>query len=354
MQLALIGLPGSGVKTTFAAITGLTEAAGAFGQGAAGRVTALKVPDPRLEAVSRVFQPKKTVSATVEILEFPGLFGGGKTDSRLLGKVREAEALVPVLRAFESLALPHPEGGVDPRRDYRALASEMLLADLGVVEGRLARLASSLQKRKDEDEAAERDVLLRCKECLDRGERLSTLTLDPFELKRIRGFGFLTLKRQLVLVNIGDAQLGSEAELTAPFEQQGLEVRALSASLEEELAGMEEAERDEFMRELGIPELAAPIVLSAAYRALRVVTFYTYSEDECRAWTLRRGETALDAAAKVHTDLARGFIRAEVVSFDDFQEHGDIKSVKAAGRFRLEGKDYVVADGDLIIIRHSG
>ncbi len=353
MQLALTGLLGSGVKTTFAAITGLADSAGVFSPVGQSRIAALKIPDPRLEAISRVFHPKKTITATVEVVEFPGLFGQ-RVDSRVLGKAREADAMVLVVRAFESFSVPHLEGTVDPWRDFQTLQSELLLADLGIVEGRLQRLAGSLQKRKDEEEEAERDILVRCKECLDRNQRLETLQLLPQELKRIRGFGLLTLKPQLVLVNIGDSQLGDEERLTAPFREAGLETRALSASLEAELAEMEESERAEFMEDFGVDELAAPIVLGAAYRVLEVVTFYTHTEDECRAWTLRRGETALDAAGKVHTDLARGFIRAEVVSFEDLQQYGDIKEVKAAGRLRLEGRDYVVQDGDLITVRHSG
>lgn len=354
MQLALVGLPGTGVKTIFSAVTGFAEAAGAF-SAAAGqhRLAVLKVPDERLQRIAQVYKPKKTTPATVEIAEYPGLFGQ-KIDSRLLAKVREADALGLVIRSFSSMTAPHLQGSVDAQRDLRFLLSEMLLSDLGIVENRLERLSASIQKRKNEEEETERDLLVRCKELLDSGQRLSELSLAPGEGKRIRGFGFLTRKPLIILLNIGDSQLGQEQELLAPFESQGWEARAICADIEAELARMSAEERAEFMEDLGIEQLAAPVVLAAAYRILDAVTFFTYSEEECRAWTVRAGETAVDAAGKIHTDLARGFIRAEVVGFADFQEHGDVKGAKAAGKFRLEGKDYVVQEGDLILIRHSG
>jgi hypothetical protein len=256
------------------------------------------------------------------------------------------------LRAFENLSVPHLDGTVNPSRDLERILGEMLLGDLSIVENRLQRLHASLQKRKSDEELLERDILLRCQELLNEGQRLSRLELTPTQERVLRGFGFLTRKETLLLLNIGDNQIGSEGELAAALGSE-LEVCTLCADIEAELATMEEQERREFMAELGIGELAAPRVLRTAYRLLRVVTFFTYGEDECRAWRVRQGETAVDAAGEIHSDLARGFIRAEVVSYSDFEQLGGIKEVKAAGRFRLEGKDYPVADGDLIIIRHS-
>jgi GTP-binding protein YchF len=353
MQLALVGLPGAGIKTVFSAITGLGDTIGhqgAFGQ---NRLAVLKVPDDRLDFISRIFRPPKAVQATVEIAEFPGLFGR-KVDAASLARVREADALTVVIRAFPSAVVPHPLGNVDPVRDLNSVLSELLLADLAIVEARLHRLEASLKKRKDEEEQEEKEVLEKCKLCLDRGEALRQLEMDSRQQKVTRGFGFLTRKPLIILLNIGDSQLEQEESLMGPLKETGFNVRTLCGDIEAELAQMGEGDRRELMTDFGIEELAAPIVLGAAYQTLDLVTFYTHSEKECRAWHIHMGETALDAAAKVHTDLARGFIRAEVVGFEDLQTYQSIKEVKAHGRLRLEGKDYVVQDGDLITVRHSG
>ncbi|MFQ5740804.1 MAG: DUF933 domain-containing protein [Acidobacteriota bacterium] len=353
MQLALIGLPGAGVKTLFSAITGLAESVGSFAASPGqSRVAVVKVADERLQQISRVYLPKKTTTAAVEIAEFPGLFGQ-RTDGRRVGVARNSDALVLALRSFPSETVPHFQGSVDPVRDLDTLITELVIADLSVVETRLRRLRISLKKRPNEEEKAEREVLDRCRQALDQGLVLRQLELSAVDQKRIRGFGFLTRKPLMLLLNIGDSQLGEEEKLTAPFRAQGYPTRALCADIEAELAQMESRDREEFMADLGIRQLAAPLVLGAAYQTLDLVTFYTYGPDECRAWTVHRGDTAVDAAAKIHTDIARGFIRAEVVGFEDFRQCGDIKTAKSRGRFRLEGKDYVVQDGDLIIIRHS-
>ena len=354
MQLALVGLPAAGVKTVFNAITSWADSAAPQStSGGQNRIAVVKVPDPRLDRISSAFSPRKTTPGTVELIESPGLFGD-KIEARSLARVREADALVVVLRVFENLSVPHLDETIDPARDLDRILSEMLLSDLAIVENRLERLKVSLQKRKSDEELLERDILLRCLKLLNQDQRLSELDLPPTQEKVLRGFGFLTQKEMLVLLNIGDNQIGQEEELSAGL---GIDYEkctcTLCADIEAELATMEAEEREEFMRELAIQELAAPQVLRAAYRLLKIVTFFTYGEDECRAWQVRQGQTAVDAAGQIHSDLARGFIRAEVVSFPDFDRLGGIKEAKAAGRFRLEGKEYPVVDGDMIIIRHS-
>jgi GTP-binding protein YchF len=352
MQIGLIGFSGAGVKTVFSAITGLTPAAG-IGSTIIGtsRLAVLQVPDPRLELISSVYNPKRSTHSKVEIAEFPGVFGA-RPDPRLLAKCRESDALALVIGAFG-------DGGLDkvPEPDLESLSDtlrdEMILADLTVAESRLTRLTVSLKKRKNEIEEAELKVLVECLKQLEMGRVLLDLNLDAEDKRRIRGFGFLSLKPVFLLINIGEGDVGKEQEITERFLEKGLTARTLCGDLESELATIEGDDRGELMDDLGIEELAAPKVLRAVYECMDVCTFYTYGEDECRAWTLRAGQTAVDAAARIHTDLARGFIRAEVVSFADFQEHECIKNVKGAGRFRLEGKDYTVQDGDLIIIRHS-
>ena len=351
MQIGLVGFPGAGVKTVFSAITGLTPAAG-IGSTIVGtsRLAVLQVPDPRLELISSVYNPKRSTPSTVEIAEFPGVFGA-RSDPRVLAKCRESDALALVIGAFDS-ALDEAQGSCVTSLSG-ALRDEMILADLTVAESRLTRLTASLKKRKNEIEEAERKVLIRCLEQLEMGRTLLELDLVPEDQRRIRGFGFLSLKPVFLLINIGERDVGKEQEFAEKFLGESLTARALCGDLESELATIEDDEREQLMDDFGIEKFSTPKVLRAAYECMDVCTFYTYGEDECRSWTLRKGQTAVDAAASIHTDLAQGFIRAEVVSFTDFQEYGSIKDVKAAGRFRLEGKDYTVQDGDLIIIRHS-
>ncbi len=356
MQLALIGIPSSGVKTIYSALSGNAEAGEAVRPTSPGqtRLTVLKVPDQRLDLLAGIFKPQKVVPATVELAEFPGLFAAPRSDASRVAKAREADALALVLRSFESDVAPHQDGMVDPQRDLRNLLSELALSDLAVVEARLERLKRSVKRKDAEEELAEQDVLLRLKEALESGASVRDVELAAEDSKRIRGFGFLSAKPLLLIVNIGESQLGQEEPLLRPFSAQGWEAQALCGSLEAELSQLEESERIEFMQDFGVEELAAPTVLSAAYRVLETRTFLTYGEDECRAWNVRIGDTAVDAAGKIHSDLARGFIRAEVIAWEDFDQHRDLKKIKAAGKFRLEGKDYVVQEGDLIIIRHSG
>ncbi len=354
MQVSLVGLPGAGVKTAFSAITGLSISgevrAQSFG---AHRISVLKVPDPRLEFLATVVQPAKTVPVAIQIIEFPGLFGE-HPDGRSLARCREADALAFVLRSFESSTLPHSRGSVDSARDLQILEEEVLLADLEIVETRLVKLETARQKRKDPDEEQETQVLSHCRERLESGRPLRGMKFTTWEDRRLRGFGFLSRKPALVLLNIGEEQIERQQSLSEPFLENGYSARAICADIESELARLSDSDRLELMKDFGIEELAAPVVVQAIFQALDLVTFYTYRGDECRAWTIYRGQTAIDAAARVHTDLATGFIRAEVIGFEDFQVLGELKSARAAGKLRLEGRDYPVRDGDLIQIRHSG
>ncbi|MDP6111222.1 MAG: DUF933 domain-containing protein [Planctomycetota bacterium] len=354
MQVALTGIPGTGVKTIFSAITGNVEEAGASswnpGQ---SRLVSLRVPDERLDIITEVYKPKKKTYATVELVEFPGLFGSPSTDNAAIGKIRQTDAIVIVLRTFESQAFPHPSGSIDPARDLERIYSDFVIADLEVLETRHERLEKNLARMKKDEDVAEFEVLCKCRELLNSGKGVSEAGLSEDESKLIRSFGFLTEKPLVLLINVGESQLGDEESAMSAFVEKGYEAQALCGSLEAELCALDEEERAEFMSDFGVTELAAPAVLSAIFRRLSILTFFTYGEDECRAWNVEEGDTAVDAAGKVHTDLARGFIRAEVVAWDDFKEHGSVKDVKAAGKFRLEGKEYLVNEGDLIIIRHN-
>lgn len=354
MQVSLLGLPGAGVKTAFSAITGLSISAERRAQSFGNhRISVLKVPDSRLEFLATVFQPARTVPTAIQIIELPGLFGENP-DGRFLARCRETDALAFVLRSFESSTLPPRRGSVDSARDLQILEEEVMLADLEMVETRLLKLETALQKRKNSDEEQERQVLTRCRERLESGQPLRGMKFTTWEERRLRGFGFLSRKPVLVLLNIGEEQIECQQSLLEPFLENGYSARAICSDIESELARLSHADQLELMKDFGIEELAAPVVVQAIFQALDLVTFYTYRGDECRAWTIYRGQTAIDAAARVHTDLATGFIRAEVIGFEDFQVLGELKSARAAGKLRLEGRDYLVRDGDLIEIRHSG
>ena len=353
MQVSLLGLSGSGVKTSFSAIIGL-GVSGAIQTQSSGsnRISVLQVPDRRLELLTSCFQPLKTVPVAIQIIEFPGLISE-KVDARSVAKCRETDALAFVLRSFESSDFPHIRGSVDPIRVLNTLEEEILLMDLEIVEGRLDKLKKSLQKKKDPDEELEVQVLRRCLKKLEAGAPLREMNLRDWEKKLIRGFGFLTQKPVFVLLNIGDEQIQSQKSLLKPFLKKGYSARAVCADIESELAHFQNSERLQLMGEFGIEELAAPVVVEGIFHALELVTFYTVGEDECRAWTICRGQTAIHAAARIHSDLAERFIRAEVTGFKAFQELRDLKQVRLAGKMRLEGRDYLVQDGDLIEIRHN-
>jgi len=306
------------------------------------------VPDERVEFLAGILHPGKTTHASLEFVDIGGLFTGAKPDPDSVAAMRQADALVKVVRAFESEAVPHRRGSVDPKRDLAEIDGDLFVTDLDIIERRIETLHHSVRHPtpKQEEEKAELALLERCRAQLDTVGALDRLDLRDEERKALRGYTFLTQKPAVVVVNIGEAQIGQEVPLAPP-------ALPLCADMEKELLALEPEERKPFMEDLGLAELGAPRVVAAALQALDLITFFTSNEKELRAWLLPRGATAVEAAGKVHTDLARGFIRAEVVGTEDLRQFGSLKDVKAHGKFRLEGKDYVVQDGDVLQIRFS-
>ena len=366
MQIAIVGLAGSGKTTVFNTLTrGHTETGG-FG-GLQLNVGVVKVPDPRLERLAEIFKPRKIVHADVTYIDLPappassaGRIGAEELPAEHLARLRDSDALLHVVRAFDDPAVPHPEGSVDPWRDLERLDLEFMLADLAVTERRLERLrATGRHGTQAEREANEREevILGRLYDTLKAGSPLREIELAPEEEKAIRGFRFLTQKPVLVLLNIGEKDLPRAAEVVAGVASRYLHhhalVDALSARIEMELGELEPEETAGFMEELGLRESSLDRVIALSYRLLGLVSFLTAGPDEVRAWPIPGDSTAVDAAAAIHTDLARGFIRAEVVAYDDLVTLGSMAEARRHGRLRSEGKTYRVKDGDVLEILFS-
>lgn len=350
MQIAIVGLPASGKSTVFAALSGHAPA-GASRRGDLERAV-VKVPDQRVDALSALFRPRKTTPAEVQYVAAPDLSRNGHGTegwSTLLGQLRQVDAIVQVVRAFDDPANPHPAGRVDPLRDLDELQSELLLADMVVIERRLERLEKEGRSAKKGQSSPERDLLLKLKARLDAGLALRGVELDPDETKALRGYGFLSAKPVLFLFNTGPEGLDGQA---APLARRVAELGALSLSfdgkLERELVDLPPDEQQEMLAAFGLEEPALARAIRASYRLLDVISFFTVGEDEVRAWTVRRGTPAAEAAGVIHSDIARGFIRAEVVTADDLLRVGSLAEARKQGLLRAEGRNYEVKDGDVV------
>lgn len=357
MELGIVGLPTSGKTTVFNALTGANRPTAAAPSGKLELTSAVvDVPDARVDALSALYKPKKTIYAKVTYTDIGGLdedLGTKGLSGELRNKITPMDAFVHVIRAFEDPRVPHMRGSVDPLRDLEALDGEFMLADMLAVETRLARIEERLAKgaRAEERKALVESQALfrRLQEGLNAGAPLRDLDLLPEERAELRGYGLLTLKPVLVLVNAGETV---PTEVPA-YNHRRSAVLTLQGKLEMEISRLEADEAALFMGEYGIEDLAGDRVIRASYALLNLHTFFTVGEDEVRAWNLKAGATALDAAAAVHTDLARGFIRAEVVAYEDLIEAGSMAAARKHGKVHLEGKEYVVKDGDIVHIRFS-
>jgi GTP-binding protein YchF len=366
MQIAIVGLAGSGKTTVFNTLTRGHAETGGYG-GVTLNVGVVKVPDDRLNRLAEIFKPKKIVQADVTYADLPapppsseGHIGTEELPPDHLARLRDSDALLHVVRAFEDPSNPHPDGSVDPARDIERLDLEFLLADLSMAERRLERLKTSGRHgTAAEREAAEREdvVLQRIHAGLQAGTPIRDLELDPDEEKAIRGFRFLTQKPVLVLLNVGEGDLAQAPELVAriaaAYPHRHAMVDSLSAKIEMELGELEPDEAAVFMDELGIAESGLDRVIALSYRLLGLVSFLTAGPDEVRAWPIPDGSTAVDAAGAIHTDLARGFIRAETVPYDDLVSLGSMAEARKHGKLRSEGKTYRVRDGDVVEILFS-
>jgi GTP-binding protein YchF len=355
MKVALIGPPQSGKTELFAAVAAAQGSNVDLSRPDQPHLAVVKVPDSRLDWLSDLYHPKKYTPAELEFLDLPGLDLSdevGRSRARALwSAMRQSDMLVFVVRSFPSDAVAPYRNRVDPLSDVGELLAEMIFADLDQVTNRLEKIQASLKKptAKRDEQLREQALMERLRDALENERPISSAVENEAEDKLLRSFAFLSQKPMLVVVNCGEDQLAE------PLDEQyeGLERLKLSAKIEHEIAELEPDERAMFLEDLGIAEPARDRLIRACYSQLDLVSFLTAGEDEVRAWTIAKGTDAVTAAGEIHSDIARGFIRAETVAFDDLQANRDMKGAKAAGKIRLEGKTYVVQDGDIINFRFN-
>ena len=360
MKIGIIGIAASGKTTLFNALTGGEAKTGGFGGGTQVHLGIAQVADPRVNALSEIFRPKKTTYATVEFADVPGLGESREGPSPSLESeaipsvLQGADALLLVLRSFEDSAVPHPCESVDPTRDLSNLQLDLIIRDLSVVERRLGRLGKLVAKKKDPQQVAEIELLQRVQTALEEECPLLAQGLSDEEMGRLRGFGFLSGKPILAVLNVSEDRIGESAESFGLVAPDGEAVHiVVSARIEEELAQLEEAERKAFLVGYGLERPLRDRVIHASFELLGLQCFLTVGEDEVRAWPIPRGAPALQAAGTIHSDLERGFIRAEVVSYEDFIELGSMAAAREHGVLRIEGRDYAVRDGEIMHIRFN-
>jgi GTP-binding protein YchF len=367
LRAALIGFGSSGKTTLFQLMTSARETArAAHGKGETS-VGISRVPDERLDRLTAMYNPKKRVPATVEFTDLAaaGAVGGAKALVDVAA-YKNADALVHVLRAFDDPAVPHPSSSVDPARDAQGMEDELLLADLGVAERRLERLEKDLKKAKTAELERERDVITICKSALEDGKPLRSLELAGDDLKRLRGFQFLSAKPLLIVINLDEAQLAGGGDTATKIDRAASATglmsflsRAATAAvavcgkIELEIAQLEPSDASAFLADLGLTESGLNRVIRASYDLLGYISFFTVGEDECRAWSIPRNTPAQIAAGEIHSDIARGFIRAEVVGYDALMARGSMAACRDHGEVRLEGKEYIVQDGDIANFRFA-
>jgi|CXWL01.1.fsa_nt_gi GTP-binding protein YchF len=355
MQLGILGLPKAGKTTLFNTLTVSTQETGKFVSSAKTHIGVATVPDPRLAALRDLFKPRRYVPATVEYMDIPGLQRGDGPESLDLAKLKTVDALVHVVRAFEDDEMPHPDGSVDPARDVATIDLELILADHTIVERRLERLDKASKRGPSPEEEKERKLLAEVVlPTLESEKPLRTVELPADDERRLRGFQLLSAKPMLVVINVAEADVAQPvpAEVAARLGSR-MSAAVVSAPIEEEISRLEAAEQKAFLADLGLAEPSLDRLIRASYGLLGVISFFTVGEDEVRAWTIRRGAPAREAAGTIHSDIERGFIRAEIVGSEDLLRLGSFAACREHGLLRLEGKEYIVRDGEVAHFRFN-
>ncbi len=358
MKIGIIGLQNSGKTTIFNALTkSEAEVTSYSGGKVEPNLAVVEVEDPRVTKLSEMYNPKKTVYAVIEFTDFAGLTAGaaqhGLFSGAAMGMIKTSDALAVVVRNFREPTIDAAQGEPKPMSDLTAIVEELIFSDLMIVENRLERIAADMERgKKTQELVSEKKLLTTLKDHLDETRPLRTRELSEEELKKIQGFQFLSLKPMLVILNSDENNYGRNEALLHRMSEE-YKVIEFAGKFEMELAGLDDEEARAFMEDLGIESSARDRLITFAYDMLGYISFFTVGEDEVRAWTITRGTPAVEAAGEIHSDLERGFIRAECFRYEELVEAGSEKGVKENGKFRLEGKEYIVRDGDILHIRFS-
>ena len=362
LKAGIVGLPNVGKSTMFNAITKKNILAANYPFATIEpNVGVVTVPDSRLTFLCDLYLPKSEVPTTFEFTDIAGLVKGASKGeglgNKFLSHIREVDAIVEVIRCFDDENIIHVEGQTDPIRDIDIINIELILADLEIIQNRISKIQKKAETTKDKETVLEFNVLKKCEEALLKNIPIRNINLTEDEIVPIKAFNFITLKPIIYVANIKEDDLLSDNEYVKKVkeyaEKENNSVITMCAKIESELAELEESDKKQFLSELGIASSGLDKLIFATYNLLGLQTFFTSGPDECRAWTFRKGMTAKECAGIIHSDIERGFIKAEVVSFDDLEKYGDEKKVQEAGKLRIEGKDYLVQDGDICYFRFN-
>jgi ribosome-binding ATPase len=361
MKTGIIGLPQVGKTSLFRILTKANLSEQAFSNPREAHVGVAKVPDVRLDKLAALYDPKKLTHASVEYVDVGAIGQEALKETAYIGHLRQVDALIHVLRAFENDAIPHV-GSIDPLRDVKNVEFDLMVSDLGQIEKRLERLEKDLKKMRSPELEKENELLIKAKAHVEAEKPLREMEMSADDKKRIRGFMFLSEKPMLYVVNISEStQLGKDLEeavakykLTEVASRPNAGASAICGKVEAELAEMSDEDAAEFLSSYGLKESGLSRLIRKSYHLLGLISFFTAGEDECRAWTIPANSRAQNAAGAIHTDLEKHFIRAETIRWDQLLEAGSEANARAKGTLRLEGKDYIVQDGDVMHIRHSG
>ncbi len=356
MKIGIIGLPQTGKKTVFTLLTGHKPSENEAASGKPIKGTA-EIRDKRFDRLVEMYKPKKAVRARIDVELLQKLEKDAIQKGEIFEDIADASAICHIVRAFTDESIYHVDGSVDPKRDIDNINSELILHDLIFIEKRLERIDKKIKQTKEEASIKERDILVKLKTHLDKELPLRLLELDEDEYRAISSYPFITLKTMIIVLNVSEDDL-KKADVIESFERNykniKLEAMRVSAKVESEIAELKtEEEKEEFLGAIGIEEPAIDILTGLCIKSLNLISFFTVGSDEVRQWTVRRGSAAPRAAGAIHSDLEKGFIRAEVMKYDDLVTSGGEEALKSAGKFYLKGKDYIVEDGDILNIRFN-